>query len=129
MKDLRLEVLLQPIGLTEQYINDEQEKGDFLIGAFEGEQMVGCCVLTPKEHGSIQLRQMAVGKSVQGKGIGAAIVAFAEKLAAEKGFSLLLMHARNEVMEFYAKSGYQVEGTEFVEAGIGHHRMQKRLKE
>ncbi|MER3465396.1 MAG: hypothetical protein C4329_14280 [Chitinophagaceae bacterium] len=36
---LRLEVLLNPLGVTASYVNREKEMEDFLIGAFEGDQL------------------------------------------------------------------------------------------
>ena len=127
MLELRKTVLLQPIGVPFIYIVPENEKTDFLIAAFDGEHMLGCCVLTPRTNGAIQLRQMAVNTHLQQKGVGRMIVQFAEDIARQNGFQLLYMHARNPVMEFYTKCGYSVDGTEFEEVGIKHHRMQKRL--
>jgi N-acetylglutamate synthase-like GNAT family acetyltransferase len=128
MIELRIKVLLNPIGVPAHYIVPEKEKDDFFIAAFEGDNMVGCCVLTPRENGPIQLRQMAVHSSMQGKRIGAAIIQFAEETAKQNGFDLLLLHARNPVIDFYKKCGYQIAGDEFFEVGIGHHIMQKRIK-
>ena len=128
MLDLRLKVLLNPIGIPASFIQTEKEKNDYLIGAFEGAEIVGCCVLTPKENKTVQLRQMAVLQSLQGTGIGAAIVAFAEKIAFEKGFETLLLHARSHVTSFYLKCGYTIVGEPFEEVGIEHRIMQKQLQ-
>ncbi len=128
MIQLRIKALLEPIGVPVHYIVPEKEKNDFFIAAFEEAEIIGCCVLTPKENGLIQLRQMAVRPDRQGKRVGAAILHFAEQLAEAKGFTTLMMHARNPVIDFYKKSGYHISGEEFFEVGIGHHRMQKQLQ-
>jgi N-acetylglutamate synthase-like GNAT family acetyltransferase len=127
MRQLRLDVLLNPIGVSPSYINPEKEKNDLLIGAFEGDRIIGCCVLTPLNKDLIQLRQMAVRPDVQGRGIGAAIVTFAEQTAKEKDFKRLMMHARDVVIPFYQKCGYSIAGEQFTEVGIDHHRMEKSL--
>lgn len=127
MITLRVTQLLEPIGVPPSYIDREKEKNDLLIGAFENEEMIGCCVLTPKDKRTIQLRQMTVRSDYRKKKIGAAIIEFAEGLARKNNFSLLIMHARNPVIEFYKKCGYEIEGKEFFEVGIGHHKMQKLL--
>lgn len=127
MLELRKTVLLQPIGVPFSYIVPENEKADFLIAAFEGSRMTGCCVLSPRTNGAIQLRQMAVDNRLQQKGVGRMIVHFAEQVARQNNYQLLYMHARNTVMEFYAKCGYSIDGPEFEEVGIKHHRMQKKL--
>jgi N-acetylglutamate synthase-like GNAT family acetyltransferase len=127
MITLRITQLLEPIGVPSHYIEKEKEKTDFLIGAFENSEMIGCCVLTPRENGVIQLRQMAVRIDYRGKRVGAAIIEFAEQVARENNFSLLLMHARDPVIDFYKKCGYEIEGDQFFEVGMGHHKMQKQL--
>jgi len=127
MLELRISQLLERIGVPASYINKEKERNDFLIGAFENGEIIGCCVLTPKDKQTIQLRQMTVRSDYRGKKIGAAIIEYAEKVVREHKFSLLMMHARNPVIEFYKKCGYEIEGEEFFEVGIGHHKMQKRL--
>jgi N-acetylglutamate synthase-like GNAT family acetyltransferase len=127
MKRLRLEVLLRPIGVPESYINPEREEKELLVGAFEGGQMIGCCVLTAVDDERLQLRQMAVDTEVQGKGVGAQIVAFAEGIARERGFKELFMNARDAVLEFYTKCGYTIRGAQFFEVGIPHHVMYKTL--
>src|SRR5437588_9845692 len=115
MITLRLQVLLNPIGIPASYINKEKEKEDILIGAFENGEILGCCVLTPREKNVIQLRQMAVKTHLQGRKIGATIVDFAEKIAKERGYTILMMHARDAVLEFYRKCGYTITGNQFFE--------------
>src|SRR6476661_3779526 len=124
MIQLRIKALLEPIGVPATYIDREKEKDDFFIGYFEGSEIIGCCILTPKDKVTIQLRQMAVRPGNQGKNIGRSIVAFAEEVARKNGFKMLMMHARDPVIDFYRKCGYEIEGPQFFEVGIGHHKMQ-----
>jgi GNAT superfamily N-acetyltransferase len=127
MIELRIKALLEPIGVPAHYIVPEKEKDDIFIAAMEGNDMIGCCILTPSVDGHVQLRQMGVRADCQGKHIGAQIIDFAEQTAREKGFSLLTMNARNPVIGFYTKCGYEITGGEFYEVGIAHHKMQKKL--
>jgi predicted GNAT family N-acyltransferase len=127
MLQLRTEVLLQPIGIDPSFIKPVQEQEDILIGAFEKDRLVGCCVLTRISQHVVQLRQMAVAKELQGKRIGNAILAYAERVAQEQGFQTLMLHARNAVVPFYQKSGYIITGDPFEEVGIKHYKMEKRL--
>jgi GNAT superfamily N-acetyltransferase len=127
MLELRVRALLEPIGVPASYIDREGEKNDIFIGAFENEQITGCCVLTPRSNELIQLRQMVVEPNLQGKGVGASIVAFAEETARARGFARLMMHARDPVIPFYSKCGYVIAGPQFFEVGIGHHVMEKQL--
>ena len=124
---LRLSQLLEPIGVPASFIQKEDEKSDILIGAFEGDEIIGCCVLTPVDHDVAQLRQMAVRSKYRGRGIGGDIIEFAEQVCRENKFSLIMMHARDPVIDFYKKCGYEIYGDQFFEVGMGHHKMQKQL--
>jgi predicted GNAT family N-acyltransferase len=127
MVQLRMHVLLEPIGIPHSYIDPVKETNDLLIGAYEDGRLIGGCILTKISDTTVQLRQMAVASSLQKKGIGTAILHFAENTARERGYHILMMHARDTVLPFYEKCGYQVAGEQFFEVGIAHHKMQKAL--
>lgn len=127
MTALRIAVLLDPIGVPHSYINPLKEAADILIGVFDEADLIGCCVLTRIDGATLQLRQMAVDAAFQGKGIGASIVAFAEGIAKQEGYQTLMMHAREAVIGFYKKCGYNTVGERFFEVGIPHYKMEKRL--
>jgi len=127
MVALRMEILRKPLGLT---FTDEEllkEKEDILIGAFDEEEILACCLLTKVDNITIKLRQMAVQNNLQGKGIGASMMSFAETVARDKGFKKLMMHARNTAIGFYEKFDFKVKGAEFIEVNVPHHVMEKRL--
>ncbi|WP_462249798.1 GNAT family N-acetyltransferase [Ferruginibacter sp.] len=127
MVSLRMEILRKPLGLgfTEEELAKEKE--DILIGAFEEEKILACCLLTKVDNATIKLRQMAVQNNLQGKGIGASIMSFAETVARDKGYKKLMMHARDSAIGFYEKFDFSVKGNEFIEVNVPHHVMEKRL--
>jgi predicted GNAT family N-acyltransferase len=127
MVNLRMEVLRKPLGLGFTKDELEKEKEDVLIGAFEDEKLLACCMLTKHDDKNVRLRQMAVQNNVQGKGIGASMMNFAETLARDKGFKKLMMHARKTATGFYEKLGYKIAGEEFTEVTIPHYMMEKTL--
>jgi predicted GNAT family N-acyltransferase len=128
MLQLRNEILRKPLQLTFSETELEDEKTDILIGAFEEEKMLGCCLLTKIDADTIRLRQMAVQNNLQGKGIGASLMSFAENLARDRGYKKLIMHARKVAVGFYEKQGYKIEGNEFEEVTIPHYVMVKKLR-
>ena len=85
MIKLRDTVLRKPLGLSLSPEELEKEKENMLIGAFEEETMLGCCMLVEEHPDVVRLRQMAVLKDLQGKGIGRALMNFAENLARDRG--------------------------------------------
>jgi len=127
MVKLRDDILRKPLGLTFTPEELEQEKENMLIAAFEDERMLGCCMLVEQRPDVVRLRQMAVLNDLQGKGIGRALMNFAENLARDRGYKIISMHARKNVVGFYERMDYKVIGSEFVEITIPHYVMEKKL--
>ena len=127
MVSLRNEILRKPLGLTFDEAELEKEKEDILMGAFEDDRLLGCCLLTRVDAITVRLRQMAVPNNMQGKGVGRALMIFAENIARDLGYKKLIMHARVTALGFYEKLGYTTNGKEFVEVTIPHYIMEKSL--
>jgi ribosomal protein S18 acetylase RimI-like enzyme len=127
MVKLRDDILRKPLGLGFTPDELEAEKDNMLIAAFEDERILGCCMLVEEVPGTVRLRQMAVLNDLQGKGIGRALMNFAENIARDRGFKVLRMHARANAIGFYEKVGYKVRGEQFIEITIPHYVMEKQL--
>lgn len=127
MVQLRNDILRRPLGLQFTPEELDKEKEEILIGAFEEEKMLGCCMLITQDPVSVRLRQMAVLNNLQGKGIGRALMQFAENIARDRGYQKITMHARKTAVGFYEKLGYRVCGQEFEEVTIPHYVMEKLL--
>ncbi|MBW7890388.1 MAG: GNAT family N-acetyltransferase [Chitinophagaceae bacterium] len=128
MIELRNEILRKPLGL---YFNPEEldsEKDEILLGAFDDDKLIGCCMLSRSDSGSCRLRQMAVDQNLQKKGIGATLIRFAENIARDRGYRTMVMHARKSAVGFYKKFGYVILSDEFEEVTIAHYLMGKRLR-
>lgn len=127
MVALRQLLLRKPLGLT---LTDEElaaEINDILIGCFDDDKMEGCCLLTKTAADTLRLRQMAVVSGLQGKGMGRAILQFAENIARDRGYKKIIMHARKTAAGFYEKLGYKITSKEFIEISIPHYLMEKDL--
>ncbi len=127
MIKLRDDILRRPLGLGFTQEELEEEKNNMLIGAFEEDDILGCCMLVEENPQIVRLRQMAVLNDLQGKGIGRALMTFAENIARDRGYKILSMHARKNAIGFYEKMGYKVSGDEFTEVTIPHYVMEKKL--
>ncbi len=127
MVKLRDDVLRKPLGL--QFSPDElaREKEHLLMAAYEDDVLLGCCMLVEEDPQTVRLRQMAVLNDLQGKGIGKALMNFAENLARDRGYKTITMHARKNSIGFYEKMGYKKSGAEFQEITIPHYVMEKKL--
>lgn len=126
MLDLRNEILRHPLGLQIDEEDVEADKTNILIGVFEEERLLGCCMLQ-QDKGKVLLRQMAVKNDLQGKGVGRALLNFAENIARDLGYGEMTMYARKSVSGFYEKLGYKSSGSEFVKITIPHIIMYKKI--
>lgn len=96
------------------------------IVAVEDGRVVGTCrVLTDGTVG--RLGRMAVARGTRRRGVGRAILAAAEHAAQRAGADQMTLHAQLYVEHLYAAAGYERRGDEFVEEGIRHVSMEKRL--
>ena len=127
MVQLREEILREPLGLQFEPDELESEKNNILMAAYEDDQMLGCCMLVEEAPDTVRLRQMAVLNDLQGKGIGKALMNFAENIARDRGYKKITMHARKNAQGFYEKMGYRKRGEEFEEITIPHFVMEKLL--
>lgn len=127
MVKMRDDILRKPLGLNFSESELEKEKDYILIGAFEDDEMLGCCMIVEKDSTIARLRQMAVLNNLQGKGIGRALILFAENLARDHGYKNITMRARKNTVPFFEKMGYQVISDEFIELTIPHVEMEKEL--
>lgn len=128
MVELRNEILRKPLGLVFDPEELARENEDILIAAFEEDKMLGCCLLTKVDNQCVRLRQMAVQNNLQGKGIGSAMMNYAENVARDAGYNKVIMDARKTAIGFYEKLGYKVTSNEFEEITIHHLIMEKKLR-
>lgn len=127
MVRLRDDILRKPLGLGFDQKELEEEKDNMFIAAFEDDEILGCCMLVEEKPDTVRLRQMAVLNDLQGKGIGRALMNFAENIARDRGYKIMSMHARKNSLGFYEKMGYNIKGDEFIEITIAHYVMEKKL--
>ncbi len=127
--ELRYKVLLEPLGLKFLDSFRDKEINYLHIGCLENseDKLVGGLILAPVNDEQVRLMQVAVCSSSQGKGVGRALVTYAEERAKSVGFSLVVMHAMLSVVAFYEKLGYVQEGDLFEEQGITFAKMVKKL--
>lgn len=82
---------------------------DSLIVAQEDEVLLGCCALDQRGY----FGTFAVRQDTQGKGVGAALLAEAERRATEAGLAyveMTVLAGRDELIAFYVRRGYAPTG-------------------
>ncbi len=124
---LRYEILRKPLNLHFTKEQIESEENNFHFGYYFDDKLIACLMLVPEADNKMKMKQVAVDETWQGKGIGAKLVAVAEKFAVENGYNLIYCHARDSAVSFYKKSGYSMKGEMFEEVNIPHFYMEKKL--
>lgn len=125
--ELRNRLLRIPLGLDIQSDDLAAEQDYRHFGMLQEDVLVACLVVVPRAPGQVQLRQVAVEEHLQGQGIGRELMLEVEAVLAKSGIASLVLNSRDTVVGFYRKLGYEPVGEGFVEVGIPHQRMEKRL--
>jgi predicted GNAT family N-acyltransferase len=84
---------------------------------------IGTGRLLPDGH----IGRLAVLRPWRGHGVGKALMQRLLTLAAQQRLTVIELHAQVQALDFYAGLGFQVEGEEFMEAGIPHRTMRLTL--
>lgn len=111
--DLRYLVLDQPVGLPHKEHPGEHDADPRSIhmAAFVGETIVSTVRLDELPEDTFLVRRMATDPSFQGRGIGAAVLTEAERVAREeRAAKHMVLHARMGAVGFYEKLGYRQTG-------------------
>lgn len=123
---LREHILRAPLGLAFTPEELEAEKAHVQIVGKLGERVCATAVLAP-EGRVMKMQRVAVAQDLQGRGIGGAMMAFCEQIAAQHGVEKIYVHARDTAVRFYEQNLYAAEGDYFDEDGIPHLKMWKVL--
>jgi predicted GNAT family N-acyltransferase len=124
---LRDEGVRKPLGRALSATDLARDRTGRHFAAVANGEVVACVGLYAEGGGALRLRQMAVAPGLQGQGVGARLLAFAEAWARGAGAVEIDLHARVAVLGFYERAGYAREGEAFMEHGIPHVVMRKRL--
>jgi predicted GNAT family N-acyltransferase len=124
---LRDLLLRKPLNMEFTIKQLAEEWNQFHLAAVDDNELKGILVLKPLDKKRVKMRQVAVKPTCQKQGIGAKMVNESEKIAKEKGFNKMELSARKIAIPFYEKLNYKIEGDEFLEVGIPHFKMVKKL--
>ncbi len=117
----------QKVFVEEQKVDPRLEYDEFEgisthFLAYENNIPVGAARWRKTANG-IKLERFAVMLSHRNKGIGKALLKAALDNIKNPDYKPIYLHAQNQVIPFYEKFGFVVDGEEFEEAGILHHKM------
>lgn len=104
-----------------------RESEELMICLFADDQKMVATNQFVIAENSAKMRQVATGKSYQGKGFGRRLYLESEEILKAKGIREIHCHARLSARAFYLKMGFEVYSEEFLEVSIPHVKMRKVL--
>jgi predicted GNAT family N-acyltransferase len=123
-RPVREEVFVREQGVPLDMEWDEFDATSRHVVAFDpAGAAIGTGRLLPDGH----LGRMAVLPDWRGRGVGRALLERLLEIAAAAGQRELALHAQTQAAGFYGRFGFVAEGAEFMEAGIPHVKMSRRL--
>jgi predicted GNAT family N-acyltransferase len=115
--------------VVEQKVPLEMEWDDMdavslhVVAYDEAGKAIGTGRLLPDGH----IGRMAVRPEARGTGIGGKMLNALTEEARKRGDKAVALNAQLQAEAFYQRFGFEREGEEFMEAGIPHIAMQRRL--
>ena len=125
---LRFNVLREPWNqpLGSEVLADEDQAIHAI--AVEDNEVLGVARMHESAEKQGQVRCVATATAAQGKGIGKAIMAYLEEQAKAKGWTEIVLEARENAVPFYQRIGYTIIAESYLLFGeIQHYRMKKAL--
>jgi len=125
--DLRYRVFCLEQGVSETSERDGRDgRGAIHLVALTDGKLVGTCRLITSRR-TVTLSRMAVEAEARRTGAGAALLAEAARHAADARAKRISLHAQTHALAFYERAGYVSHGPLFVEEGIDHVAMERKV--
>lgn len=131
---IREVVFIEEQHVPEGIERDAEDAKAYHVLAFQGGHAIGTGRLVmlpqppPGQSGTwAQIGRMAVLQAHRKAHVGSKLLETLEEEAKRRGVTGIKLHAQLFALEFYKKRGYEALGAVFMEGGIEHLEMQKKL--
>jgi ElaA protein len=125
---LRIDVFCGEQGVTFDGDRDGlDDEALHLVAIDDDGAVIGTCRLLIEPGGTARFGRLCVRASARGRGVGADLLAAAEREARAAGARRIGMHAQTGALSLYRRAGFRPYGEPFDEEGIEHVGMEKDL--
>jgi len=124
---LRDTVFVSEQGVSQRDERDGRDPDCIHLLARRAGRAVGCARLRPLADSRAKVERVAVVPDARTLGLGRRIMDALEVEARQRGWPDLVLHAQDSAVTFYDRLGWERVGDAFVEAGILHQEMRKRV--
>jgi predicted GNAT family N-acyltransferase len=127
LHDLRYRVFCVEQGVPEDEEDDGRDgEATHLVAVDDDGRVLGTCRLLFADR-TVQFSRLAVEPAARREGIATRLLHEAEREARAANARRIVLHAQTYARDLYTTVGYEERGRTFVEAGIEHIAMEKRL--
>jgi predicted GNAT family N-acyltransferase len=124
--ELRHRVFCEEQGVPKrEELDGRDEEALHLIAVRDG-RVIGTCRLLFVDR-TVQFSRLAVDPAARREGLATLLLREADREARARHARRIVLHAQTYTRELYDRDGYEARGRRFVEAGIEHVAMEKRL--
>ncbi|SDY70656.1 GNAT family N-acetyltransferase [Thermoactinomyces sp. DSM 45892] len=124
---IRQKVFVQEQGVPEDQEIDEKESSSIHFLAKLDYKAIGTCRMRWYKPHVAKAERVAVLPEGRGTGAGRELMLALEEYARHQGAKKIVLSAQTHALPFYEKLGYIAEGDVYLDAGIDHKDMQKKL--
>jgi predicted GNAT family N-acyltransferase len=124
--ELRGRVFCEEQGVSFEADQDGRDGEATHIVAVDDGVVIGTCRLLFRGQVA-RLGRLAVERERRGENVAAEILREADRIASDAGSESIALHAQTYALALYEHAGYDQYGPTFVEEGIEHVAMEKRL--
>ena len=125
--NLRKEVFVAGQGVPADLEIDDKEADSFHFLVEKDDKLIATCRVRIIDNYA-KLERMAVKSDYRKQGVGSLLMDKVEEFSKDKELEKIKLHAQVRAKEFYQKNNYKlVNEEEFMEAGIKHVKMEKKL--
>ncbi len=124
---LRMTVFVKEQGFIDE-IDERDNASTHIVIYGEEKNAIGTCrIFKSNDKGDFILGRLCVLKEYRGKGIGKALIIFAENVILNQGGKTIHIHSQYQAKDFYQKSGYTMYGEPDYEQNHLHTWLKKEL--
>ncbi|MCZ8536543.1 GNAT family N-acetyltransferase [Paenisporosarcina quisquiliarum] len=106
---------------------DEHDQSAVHFVAYDDEMPIGAGRIREPEPGVAKVERVCILPQYRGKHLGNLMMETMESYAKEANLTTVKLNAQSYAVPFYEKLLYQITSPEFMDAGIPHRAMQKKL--
>ncbi len=126
--DLRYRMLRAPLGKPRGSERNPEDISGEHFAVYSKGKLRAIARLDQAESKIAQVRFVAVENESQGKGYGRILMVQTERVAMKRGDKKMILHARENAVDFYLDLGYSViEKSHLLFGVLQHYLMEKKL--